>query len=143
MSVLSERDSRIDLQMHSGSRPKGEPVVSISIDDTQGIIDRRNQLFPGWWTYSGENPDYSPYWLSIRNRFYPNWWASNTDLPTDLKPWYRVVCGDQETASVAIYTQPKTVRASIEILGARLEDLNWVELVKPPFARVELDHQHH
>jgi len=115
----------------------------IAIEDIQEVIDQRNRLFPGWQAY-GLLPDHSRVYLSLRDHLYPGWWTTkDAALPTELKPFYRVRCQTLEEANYAIFVQPRNVRAEIEIIGiGYLKDIDWIQLIKPPFCRTELIHSH-
>ena len=139
--MIEKLDPYRDLEMHWHPENPKKSGAALTIDDTQGVVDMRNRLFPGWWTYGGEMSPESQYWQAIRNRIYPGWWTTrHSELPTELKSLYMVVCGNQAMANVAIFVQPRNIRARLELLYVKSpKDINWVELVKPPFVRVEVD----
>lgn len=57
--------------------------------------DNRNQLYPYWWVYEG-------YVYTSENH----------------KPFYRVVCRDEEERQLAIRVKPDCVRAEVILAGA-------------------------
>lgn len=128
----------------SKERQTGIAIAIDTIEAKQEIDDERHRRFPGWFTY-GIHPDYSGPCLALRNILYPGWHTTTQHLERhpDLQPFYIVKCKSLEEANWAIFVQPKNVRAEIQITG--IETLSYndlIHLIKPPFVRVEVVHQH-